>query len=111
MKITSFRNILLCVAVLLGLSVQPLIAQEPIDMYIIEAEDMLPADLAVLVSQEGGTLYRVHDELDVAVAMSEDPNFAASMEAYPTIKNCVHRTCSCSWYLSSMRQEPDHLKS
>lgn len=89
MKITSFRNVLLCVAVLLGLSVQPLIAQEPIDMYIIEADDMLPANLAVLVSQAGGILYREHNELDVAVAMSEDPNFAASIEAYPTIKNCT----------------------
>ena len=51
------------------------------ESYIIEANDQLPSDLESLVEAAGGSLLRVHAEIDLAVASSDDPSFGANLEA------------------------------
>ncbi|MDP9120594.1 MAG: S8 family serine peptidase [Acidobacteriota bacterium] len=52
--------------------------------YIIEGTS-LPANLDAQVTAAGGTLHRVHPEIGLAMAMSDDPNFAPRLMAGGTL--------------------------
>ncbi len=52
-------------------------APQPTNTFIIKG---LPANLAQEVAAAGGTLLRTHPQIGYAVAMSEDPDFAANLE-------------------------------
>ncbi len=59
------------------------------ESYIIDANGNLPSDLEELVTAAGGTLVRLHDEIDVAIAVSEDSGFAAALEASSNKLTCL----------------------
>ncbi len=66
-----------------------LMAQEPTDLYLIETRGQMPDDLAQMVAAAGGTLYRAHPEINLAVARSSDPSFGEIMESYPEVVGCT----------------------
>lgn len=68
-----------CAVVVLCLALPvPASAAKP---YVVEANGSFPADLAAKVHGAGGSLTAVHDEIGMARATSDDPNFAAKLAA------------------------------
>jgi len=58
--------------------------------YIVVGEDgVLPEDFSDLVENAGGTIHRIHNEIGIASAQSDDPNFGAAMESYEGIESCT----------------------
>jgi subtilisin family serine protease len=49
--------------------------------YLVEGGARLPANLGALVAAAGGTLVTVHDEIGIATAVSDAPDFAARLAA------------------------------
>ena len=68
----------------------PLAAQEPepTNLFVIETEGGLPTDLDAMVSASGGVLIRTLAPIHRAIAQSDDPAFAATLESYAEIRRC-----------------------
>lgn len=71
---------------LAALVAAPALAQ---NVYVIEANGNLPADLADLVSAAGGTLHSTFPAIDLAVALSDDADFGVNLEANQGIQHCT----------------------
>lgn len=64
-------------------------AQQSTNMYLIEVNGNVPVNLQAMAAEAGGEIFRVHDEIGLAVAQSDDPSFAAAMEGFQGIKSCT----------------------
>jgi subtilisin family serine protease len=60
----------------------------PARTWIIEPNGNVP-NLADLVAAAGGTLHRVHNEINIAVAISDDPDFGTRLEAATKIRSAT----------------------
>jgi hypothetical protein len=69
---------------------------EPTNTYILEFEGGIPGNLAEIVAAAGGVLHRVHDEIGIASALSDDPDFASFLAADPEISQ-VTRDILVEW--------------
>ena len=58
------------------------------DLYLVDFRGGIPSDAAAIVASAGGTLYRTHPEIGLAVARSTDPDFAARLAATGTVVSC-----------------------
>jgi subtilisin family serine protease len=84
------RATLVTLATVLVLAVLVLAVPAQAETYVIEANGNLPSDLEDLVTAAGGSLLRVHPEIDLAVADSDDESFGANLEASSNkIKSCT----------------------
>ena len=62
---------------------------EPINVYLIEAHGYSPADFEEMVTHSGGTLLRTHPEVHLAVAQSDDRDFASRIGGYSGVTEVV----------------------
>ena len=90
-----------CIAflIVLAFSSSPARAQqvEPARTWLIEPNGSIPGgELVDLVTAAGGTLLRVHDEIMIAVALSDDPDFGANLETSQKIR-LVTRDLLTQW--------------
>lgn len=76
--------VLVPVAVALS-SPAPAAQVEPTNTYILEFAGDIADDLAEMVAAAGGVLHRVHDQIGIASAISDDPDFASFLSAEPGI--------------------------
>lgn len=85
----------LVVTPLMAQALQPESNPTPARTWIIEPNGSVP-DLGDLVAAAGGTLFRVHDQINIAVAISDDPDFGARLEADNKIR-AVTRDVYVPW--------------